>query len=264
MTRALIAGRGQLARLVVEALEEPPLICGYEEALPEGLEPDVTFRLETLGTLLITLGERGVTEVCFAGGLDRPTIDPAKLDAETAPLVPLFEEALAKGDDGALRVVVDLFEKTGFSVVGVHELVPGLLAEGGVYSDLWPTARTRTDAGIGAAHIAAMGAQDIGQACIVVDGKVVAMEDAAGTDAMIRAAGPFTKADMAVMFKGPKPGQLRQVDLPTVGPDTFRAAAEAGLVAVVIDAGDVLVLDAPACTALADENDLVFWARTGA
>ena len=100
MSLALIAGRGDLPALVAEAQSVAPVVCAYEGALPTGLAADLVFRLETLGSLLVALGERGVTEVCFAGGLDRPVIDPGKLDAETAPLVPLFEDALSKGDDG--------------------------------------------------------------------------------------------------------------------------------------------------------------------
>ncbi|MBD3663120.1 LpxI family protein [Sulfitobacter aestuariivivens] len=264
MSLALIAGRGQLPALVAASQQTKPLICAYEDHLPEGLEVDLTFRLETLGTLLVHLGQRGITEVCMAGGISRPEIDASKLDEETAPLVPLFQEALAKGDDGALRVVVDLFEKTGFAVRGAHDLAPHLLAEGGVYSDQWPTARTRSDAQAGAEHIAAIGPQDIGQACIVVNGAVVAMEDSTGTDALINSRAPFRKSDMAVLFKGPKPQQSRRVDLPTIGPQTIEAAAGAGLTAVVVDAGDVLVLDKDACTRLADQHGIVFWARTGA
>ena len=263
MTLALIAGRGALPTLVAQAQETPPLVCALFSTVPDDLVPDLYFRLETFGTLLVELAEAGVTEVCLAGGIDRPKLDPAALDAETAPLVPLFQEGLAKGDDGALRVIVDLFERTGFVVRGAHELVPELLAEGGVYSESWPDAHMRQDADAGADHIAAIGPKDIGQACIVINGKVVAMEDAKGTDALIARLAPFPKAKRAVLFKGPKPDQSRKVDLPTIGPQTIEAAGRAGLAAVIVDAGDVLVLDKAHCAALADQHGLVFWARTG-
>lgn len=263
MTLALIAGRGALPAAVVAALDTPPLICAYEGFAPTGLTADLTFRLETLGSLLVRLGERGVTQVCFAGGLDRPTLDPTKLDAETAPLVPLFQQALAKGDDGALRVVLDIFEKTGFKVRAAHEIVPGLLAEGRVYSNAWPDARMRSDAEVGAAHIAAIGPQDIGQACIIMNGKLIATEDAKGTDHLISRLAPIAADKRAVLFKGPKPQQSRLVDLPTIGPATLENAAKAGFVGVVIDAGDVIILDAEACTQAADAHGLVLWSRTG-
>lgn len=261
MSLALIAGRGDLARMVADAQDVPPLICAYEGAVPNGLSADLTFRLETLGTLLLRLGERGVAEVCFAGGLSRPVIDPGRIDAETLPLVPLFQEALGKGDDGALRVVIDLFERTGFVVRAAHELAPDLLAQQGVYSEAWPDARIRLDAEVGAGHIAAMGAQDVGQACLVAAGMVSAMEDADGTDALIRAHGPALAGRDGILFKGAKPQQTRLADLPTIGPATLEEAGQAGLKGVVIEAGNVLMLQRSLCAALADQYGLVLWAR---
>lgn len=263
MSLALIAGRGRLPALVAEAVEAKPLVCAYEGAFPDGLLHDLSFRLETLGSLLIALGEQGVTEVCFAGGLDRPEIDPSKLDAETAPLVPLFQEALEKGDDGALRIVLDLFEKTGFTIRAAHELAPHLLAEGGVYGDVWPDGQMRHDAANAARILAERGALDQGQACVMVNNKVAGFEDASGTDALIRLYGPYTPDQQAILFKAPKPQQDRRVDLPTIGPDTIDAAGNAGMAGVVVDAGDVLVLDRDRCAALANHHGLVLWARTG-
>lgn len=260
MTLALIAGRGDLPALVAAACDTPPVVCGYEGTPLTDLQADVIFRLETLGSLLLDLGTRGVTQVCFAGGLDRPALDPSKLDAETAPLVPMFMQALQKGDDGALRVVIELFEKTGFQVVGAHEIAPDLLVQGGVYGTEWPDAEMRKDASVAAAHILALSDQDIGQACVVRDSSVIAMEDARGTDAMLAG---LSKTDGGILFKGPKDGQSRQIDLPTVGPDTLEAVARAGLRGVVVDAGDVIVLQPERCRALANHLKLVFWARTG-
>ena len=88
------------------------------------------------------------------------------------------------------------------------------------------------------------------------------MEDAAGTDALI-ARMSAKPEDRAILFKAPKPGQERRIDLPTIGPDTITACAAAGFAGIVIDAGDVLVLDRDACVALADQHGLVLWARTG-
>ncbi len=260
---ALVAGRGDLPARVAAATGETFIVCGYEGVEVSGLTVDLTFRLETLGSFLIALGERGVTDVCLAGAIERPQIDPAKLDAETKPLVPLFMQALQAGDDGALRVVMELFEKTGFTVRGAHEIAPDLLAKGGVYGAHWPDAQMRKNATVGAAHLLELSPLDVGQACIVGDGKVLAMEDARGTDDLIARTGPKTHGANAILFKGPKQGQTLKIDMPAIGPETFEGAHRAGLAGVVIDAEDVLVLHAARCTELADKYGIVFWARTG-
>ena len=51
--------------------------------------------------------------------------------------------------------------------------------------------------------------------------------------------------------------------MPTIGPDTLRAAHAAGLAGVVVDAGDVIILEREDCVRLADEFGLVLWSRRG-
>jgi DUF1009 family protein len=263
MTLALIAGRGRLPRDVAEVQDTMPLICGYEGMLPDAVEAELTFRLETLGTLLVKLGERGITRVCFCGAIDRPTLDPGKLDAETLPLVPLFQQALAAGDNGALQILMQIFEQTGFDVVGADELLPDLVAVGGVLSEAWPDAQMRKDAARGADVLARLAPLDIGQGCVVGAEQVLGVETMGGTDHMLATLPAKSREMRAVLCKGPKDGQIREIDMPTIGPATIEAAHKAGLVGVIVDAGDVIVLDAARCTELADSYGLVLWSRRG-
>jgi DUF1009 family protein len=64
-----------------------------------------------------------------------------------------------------------------------------------------------------------------------------------------------------VLFKGPKTGQDRRVDLPAIGPATFEGAVRAGLAGVVIEAGGVMLLDAPRALEVADAAGLFLWVR---
>lgn len=263
MTLALIAGTGRLPLEVAKAQETPPLICGYEGKLPDKVEADLTFRLETLGTLLVALGERGITQVCFCGAIERPSLDPSKLDAETLPLVPLFQKALAAGDNGALQILMEIFEQTGFEVLGADSLLPDLVAPPGVLSEKWPDAQMRKDAARGEAVLAGLAPLDIGQGCVIGDEQVLGVETLGGTDHMLATLPAKAKGMNAILCKGPKDGQIREIDMPTIGPKTIEAAHHAGLAGVIVDAGDVIMLDAERCAALADKYDLVLWSRRG-
>ncbi len=263
MTLALIAGNGALPAQVVAAQSERPLICVFGDASPDNLTADVTFRLETLGGLLLDLGTRGITQVCFCGGIDRPTFDPAALDAETAALVPMLQKALSAGDNGALQVVKDIFEQTGFSVIGADQLVPDLVAPPGVMSDKWPDAQMRRDAARGEAVLAGLAPLDIGQACVIGAEQVLGIETIGGTEHLLETLPVQARKVASILCKGPKDGQIREIDLPTIGPATIEQAHKAGLVGVVVDAGDVIVLDADRCAALADEFGMVLWSRRG-
>lgn len=263
MSLALIAGQGRLPQEVAEAQKTPPLICAYESQPPEVLVAALTFRLETLGTLLVELGNRGVTQVCFCGRIARPDLDPSKLDQETMPLVPLFQKALAAGDNGALQILKDIFEQTGFEVVGADTLLPDLVAEQGVLSEAWPDAQMRRDAARGEAVLAGLAPLDIGQACVIGAEQVLGVESFGGTDHLLATLPAQAREMSAILCKGPKAGQIREIDMPTIGPATLEAAHQAGLAGVIVDAGDVIVLEPDRCTALANHYGLVLWSRRG-
>lgn len=296
MTLALICGRGRLPRIVADAQRTRPLVCVLQGFEPEGLTPDLTFHLETLGTLLAKLSARGVTQVCLCGSIRRPPIDPTRLDAATAPLVPRLQQALTSGDDGALRIVMELFEEAGLTISAVHDLVPDLLPKPGVLTLKTYAPHNVIEARLGQRTVAAMGVRDAGQACVVRGDTVLAREDAAGTDAMlarlardrksgsgdlfiapISAAGDLFgslledatdwlsggagQSDGGLLFKAPKPEQDRRADLPVIGPGTPDGVAAAGLDGLVIEAGGVMLLDRARTVARCDELGLFLWVR---
>lgn len=297
---ALIAGRGALPAAVARTQDTAPLVCALEGHAPDGLRVDLTFRIETLGSLLSDLQRRGIARVCLCGSIQRPEIDLARIDDSTMPLVPVLRDALRAGDDGALRVVIGLFEAAGLIVLAAHEAAPELLMSAGVPTALQPTAETAADAVAAGAALAMMARADMGQACIVVQGSVMATEDMRGTDAMLAGFGTTppappsdplswvmdTAGDMlgdaaewlsgpdgsdgpdsarptgtGILFKAPKPGQDRRADLPTIGPTTVQAVTNAGLAGIVIEAGGVLVLDQPRVLADLDRAGLFLWSR---
>ena len=93
MTIALIAGTGGLPPVLAEAIRRDGrdlVVCEMRGFVSE-IKDDVArvgFRLETLGSFLALLKSRGVTQICMAGAVQRPEVDPSAIDAATAPLVP--------------------------------------------------------------------------------------------------------------------------------------------------------------------------------
>lgn len=239
---ALIAGTGALPDEVVEHLSDRPVICAMEGFTPDTLVADVVFPLEQLGTFIADLQQRGVTDVCMAGAVRRPTIDPSRIDAATLPLVPVLQQAMMSGDDGALRAVIGIFEEAGLTVRAAHEIAPALLPQLGCLTDAQPAEADLADADRAAGILRAMGAADIGQACAVSKGQVLAVESIFGTDWMLRSLTQRPDAGGGVLFKAPKPTQDRRADLPTIGPDTVSSAVAAGLTGIVIEKGGVIVL----------------------
>jgi DUF1009 family protein len=111
------------------------------------------------------------------------------------------------------------------------------------------------DRGVRVARL--LGAADVGQGCVVQQGLVLAVEAIEGTDAMLSRAGTLRRDGFGgVLIKLLKPGQDRRADLPTIGPDTVRNAAAAGLRGVAFEAKATILADREACLAAADAAGL--------
>lgn len=261
---ALIAGRGRLPAELAAALAAPPLVCAPAGVQPEGLAVDLVFHLERLAPFLRELGRRGIGRVALAGAVDRPRLDPALCDPETASLMPALLGAMAGGDDATLRALIALIEEFGLAVAGLAELAPGLLAPEGVLGARPPTPAEVADAARGAAVTAAMGAADVGQACIVAGRLCLGVEALYGTDALladVAARRPTREPQRGgVLVKRLKPGQDPRADLPAIGPETVAGALRAGLTGICLEAGRVVVLDRAATLAAADAGGLALWA----
>lgn len=260
---ALIAGSGGLPVALVAALPERPLICALDGYAPTGVMPDQTFRVERLALFLRWLEDQGVTEVCFAGAVQRPRLDPALFDPQTATMVPRLLAAMGQGDDATLREVLAIFAEAGFALRGVAEIAPHLVPGPGVFAGA-VTAQDETDAARAAAIVQALGAVDVGQGCVLAGGLCLAVEALPGTDAMLAFVAQIPaslRPARGLFYKAPKPTQDRRIDLPTLGVQTVRNAAAAGLGGICWQAGGVICLDLPAMQAEASAHGLFLWAR---
>ena len=166
----------------------------------------------------------------IVGGVRRPDLWKLRPDWGFFVSLPQILEMMAGGgDDSVLSRVVRFFEAKGIAVRGAHEVAPGLLALGGPAGALSLDRQGHADAELGFAVRAALGPLDAGQAVVVADGRVLAIEGAEGTDAMLRrvadlrGSGATARRASGVLAKGPKPGQELRVDMPTDRPTHGRA-----------------------------------------
>ncbi|AGI67993.1 DUF1009-family protein [Octadecabacter antarcticus 307] len=265
MTFALIAGLGGLPTALAATLRaqgRTVIICEMRGFVSEvdGDFHRIAFSFETLGTFLAALKTAGVTDVCMAGAVQRPKVDPSLIDGATLPLVPRLMAAMAKGDNGTLSAIVALFEEQGFAVVGAHDIAPELLPMSGVHTQVAPPNFTT---GIAAAQVALadMGQLDQGQAVLLRRSHVIAREDDRGTAAMLDDLQTRGNGAGVTLFKAPKPNQNMRVDMPLIGPDTALQAAEAGLAGIVITHGGVMVLDLPEVISILDAHAMFLWVK---
>ncbi|OYX31307.1 MAG: UDP-2,3-diacylglucosamine pyrophosphatase [Caulobacterales bacterium 32-69-10] len=216
-----------------------------------------------LGRVFDLLRRSNCEAVCLAGRVDRPDFSALKPDLRGLKAMPGLIAAARHGDDALLRYLVGEFEKEGFSVEGAHEVDAGLTLPPGALGARAPGPEHLADVATALEAARAIGRLDIGQAAVVADGLVLAVEAQEGTEAMLRRCADLpaalrgtTAARKGVVAKAPKPIQERRVDLPVIGPDTVERAAAAGLAGVAGEAGGVLVIDRAATIAAADRLGL--------
>lgn len=259
----IIAGGGPLPGAVAAAARaagRPVFILGIEGfADPATLAPwpHEILRIGAAGRILAVLRERGCQDVVMIGPVRRPSLLDLRPDADGVRILARIGRAVFLGDDGLLAAVIKLLAEEGFRVIGAHEVMQGAVAPVGVLTRAAPDALAMADIARGVAVARVLGAADVGQGCVVQQGLVLAVEAIEGTDAMLTRSAALRRDGVGgVLVKLVKPDQDKRADLPTIGPDTVRHAAAAGLRGLAFEAGATILAQRDACVAAADAAGL--------
>ena len=219
--------------------------------------------LGQIGRAVKLFREEGCRDLVFIGSLVRPALSEVRLDLATLRAIAKIWASFRGGDDHLLSGIGRIFEAQGFRMLGIKEVAPDLLMPEGAMTGKVPDERAIADITRGRDVLRALGAFDIGQAAVVIDGHVVAIEDIEGTDALLariarlRGEGRIrSPRGRGVLVKAPKAGQDLRYDLPTVGPRTVEGAASAALSGIAVAAGNTIVADAQGMIAAADHAGL--------
>ena len=205
---------------------------------------------------------QGCREIVLIGSLVRPSLWSRWPDWTTLKMLPRIVAAYRGGDNHLLSNVAKLVEQQGFTLRGAHEVAPEILAPRGALGRLRPSAGDEADIALALDYLATAGRFDIGQAAVVVNRHIVAVEAAEGTDGMLarvaalRAEGRIP-APKGVLVKAPKPQQDRRFDLPSIGPRTVEGVVRAGLAGLAVVAGETIVAE-PEQTVVAADKAAIF------
>jgi UDP-2,3-diacylglucosamine hydrolase len=220
--------------------------------------------LGKVGTMLRALRTKGCKQVVIIGPVRRPDLAALWPDLGFILNLPaILRLVTAGGDDGLLSRIVGFFEAKGFEVVAPAAVAPNLLTGEGPLGLCAATPSQTADVAIGFDAVRAMGPYDVGQAVVVTDGRLEAVEGVEGTDGMLaRVAALRARSGAAgterrgVLVKRTKPGQELRIDLPAIGPATVENAVKAGLAGIAVEAGGVLAAERAELVRLADNGGL--------
>ena len=257
----IVAGGGALPGQLMERCREtgrPFCVAALKgHALPDVCSvsdvPCLSVRMGEAGKAVRFFKEHGVQEVVMIGPVRRPSLLDLRPDWWTAKFL-MKIGFKAFGDDNLLSAVIRHVEAEGFKIVGIHELLPDIIATEGVFGKVSPDEQAEADIEHGIKIARGLGALDVGQSVVVQQGIVLGVEAVEGTDALIKRCKDLKREGPGgVLVKTKKPRQEQRADLPTVGMTTLLNAHEAGLRGIAVQAGKTLIVDRAALTAKADE-----------
>jgi UDP-2,3-diacylglucosamine hydrolase len=216
-----------------------------------------------LGRATKLFRSEGCRDLIFIGTLMRPALSEIRLDWGTVRVIGRILASFRGGDDHLLSGIGRILEQDGFRMVGIRDVAPDVLMPEGSITRATPDPAAASDIEKGREVLRALSPFDIGQAVVVIDGHVVAVEDIEGTDgllarvARLRGEGRLrSKMGRGVLVKAPKSGQDLRFDLPTVGSKTIEGAAMAGLAGIAIIAGHTIAADSQGMIEAADKAGL--------
>jgi UDP-2,3-diacylglucosamine hydrolase len=216
-----------------------------------------------LGRAVKLFRAEGCRDLVFIGSLVRPALSEIRLDWGTLRVIGQIWASFRGGDDHLLSGIGRILERDGFRMVGIKDVAPDLLMPEGCMTRTAPDESATADIATGREVIRALSPFDIGQAAVVIDGHVVAIEDIEGTDALLARVARLREqgriraaARRGVLVKAPKSGQDLRFDLPTIGPRTVEGAVTAKLAGVAVVAGNTLVAEPQAMIETADAAGL--------
>ena len=265
---AILCGGGGLPLEIARAAKangQLPFLVGVVGSSDPAIEafPHVWVHMGQIGKMFGALKAQAIADIAFVGAMNRPEFSDLRFDWGALKRAPELAQLFRGGDNRLLVGIAGIFEREGLRIVGAHEIAPQLLAPVGPVGARAAPAESEADIAAGAALLAALSPFDAGQGAVIVNGRVIAIEAAEGTDAMLARVAELkatrrlrTQGPHGVFVKAAKRGQDLRLDMPTVGPKTIEAARRAELRGVALAAGQVLIAEREAFLRAADAADL--------
>ena len=203
-------------------------------------------RVGQLARLLQFFRGTNVQHAIMAGQIAPKNLFDVRPDWKALLLLARLERRNAETIFGA---IADQLSQIGVELLPATTFLEKQLAAPGHIVGKPLSRREEADVQFGFAIAREISRLDIGQTVVVKNGTVLAVEAFEGTDEAIRRGGGLARKN-AVMIKVSKPNQDLRFDVPVIGMQTVRIAAEAKLRVIAVEASRTLLLErGPLCTA---------------
>jgi len=261
----IIAGNGVYPRLLADGARgagvEKIIAAAFTGETDPTLEQHVELvewmRVGQLGRLLKFFRSQGIHHAIMAGQIAPKNLFDLRPDLKALMLLGKLKERNA---ESIFAAVADELAKIDIDLLPATTFLEDSLAQSGVIAGPKLSPRQEHDVELGWNAAKEIARLDIGQTIIIKNGTIVAVEALEGTNEAIKRGGTLAR-EGAVMVKVSKPNQDMRFDVPVIGVETVRIAAESGVRVIAVEAGKTLLLERDAVIALANGSNMSVVAR---
>src|SRR6202035_2511700 len=172
----------------------------------------------------------------------------------------LLGKLKARNAESIFAAIADELAKIGVELLPATTFLEDSLAPSGLIAGAKLSRQEEENVDLGWKVAKEIAQLDIGQTVIVKNGTIVAVEAFEGTNETIKRGGALAH-NGAVMVKVTKPNQDMRFDVPVIGVETIRIAAEGKLRVIAVEAGKTLLLERDAIVDLANRSGITIVAR---
>jgi DUF1009 family protein len=244
---AIFAGRGELPRILIDDCLKRNrhfvlfLLEGEKYEIDYSHFNPTIIAYGEMEKFLKILQENSVKELVFIGGVTKPNFSNLKVDKTGALLLAKILANKILGDNAVLSTIVKFFEKRGFKILKIDQLLDCVISKKGVLTQSYPSKDDLEEISLGQKAINHFSSFDVGQGVIVAQKQIIAVEALEGTDAMIQRCENLRENSILIKMK--KSRQSAKMDLPTIGVLTIKNCAKSKVKGIAIQANSTLMID---------------------
>jgi DUF1009 family protein len=265
-TLGIIAGNGVYPKELTQAARRAGVknivAAAFSDETESGIEKLADkvewLRVGQLGRMLKFFRENKVHQAIMAGQIAPKNLFDLRPDVKALVVLAKLKQRNA---ESIFTAIADELKKENVELLPATTFLEDQIATNGLIAGTKLSRPEEEDVGLGWNVAKEIARLDIGQTVIVKNGTVLAVEAFEGTNDAIKRGGALAR-EGAVMIKVAKPNQDMRFDVPVIGVETIKVAAEAKLRVIAVESGKTLLLERDEVVDLAQRTKISIVARS--
>lgn len=261
----IIAGNGIYPRLLADAARKAGVkkivAASFSDETDRAIAQHVDLvewlRVGQLSRLLSFFRKQNVRHAMMAGQIAPKNLFDLRPDWKALLLLAKLTQRNA---DSIFSAIADELAKVDVDLLPATTFLEKYFAPRGLIAGSKLSRREEEDVDLGWKVAKRIAELNIGQTVIVKNGTVLAVEGLDGTNETIKRGGKLARKG-AVMIKVAKPNQDMRFDVPVIGIETIRIAAESKLRVIALEADCTLLLEKERLLEMATDSKISILAR---